>query len=71
MDLDEIIERAGGVARLARIAEVDHSTISAGWRRRGQVSIAAAIRISERLDIPRHQIRPDIWSPPSSEGRTE
>ena len=61
MELDEIIEKAGGVTQLARIAEVDHSTISAGWRRRGKVSIAAAMRISERLGIPRHEIRPDIW----------
>lgn len=61
MMLDEIIAAAGGVVKLAEIANVKHPTISAGWRRRGQVSIDAAWRIHEALGIPLHKLRPDIF----------
>ena len=64
MTLDEIIEKAGGVGKLADIAKVDHSTISAGWRRRGRVPIHRARLIGPALGIPLHEIRPDVWDVP-------
>lgn len=63
MTLDEIIAAAGGVTELARIAEVNHSTISATWRRNGRVPVERAHRISEALAIPLSDIRPDVWRP--------
>lgn len=61
MTLEEIIDAAGGVAELARIAGVNHATISATWRRKGRVPVERARPISDALGIPLHKIRPDIW----------
>lgn len=63
MTLEEIIVAAGGVSELARIAGVNHATVSATWRRRGKVPVERARAISEALEIPLHQIRPDVWRP--------
>jgi DNA-binding transcriptional regulator YdaS (Cro superfamily) len=41
------------------------------WRSGGRkVSINSAIAIEEKLGIPRHELRPDIWPPPQSTGRS-
>lgn len=61
MTLDEIIDRAGGVTRLAEIAGVDHSTISSGWRKTGRIPVERALAIHDRLGISLHEIRPDVW----------
>lgn len=63
MTLDELIARAGGVGQLARIAGVDHSTISSSWRKRGRVPVERALIIHEKLSVPLHEIRPDVWLP--------
>lgn len=63
MTLEEIIAAAGGVGELARIAGVNHATVSATWRRRGRVPVERAIVVSDALNIPLHKIRPDIWRP--------
>lgn len=63
MTIDELIAAAGGVTRLAEIAGVDHSSISASWRRTGRVPAERALRISDALGIPPHRIRPDLWRP--------
>lgn len=63
MTLEEIIAAAGGVTELARIAGVNHATVSATWRRRGRVPVERARAISEELKIPLSEIRPDIWRP--------
>ena len=63
MTLDDIIAAAGGVGELARIAEVNHATVSATWRRTGRVPVERAHRISEKLNIPLSEIRPDVWRP--------
>ena len=68
MTLDEIIEAAGGVTQLAKIAGVNHSTV-AWWRRHGNrvATVDRAQRISRALGIPLHKIRPDIWPTPEVE----
>lgn len=66
MTLEEIIARAGGVTGLARVAGVNHATISATWRRTGRVPVERAHAISEALAIPLSEIRPDIWRPASA-----
>jgi DNA-binding transcriptional regulator YdaS (Cro superfamily) len=63
MTLDEIIELAGGVTKLAELANVDHSTISSGWRRTGKIPVERALLIHDKLAVPLHEIRPDIWRP--------
>lgn len=71
MTLDELIRRAGGVSSLARIAGVNHATISATWRRTGRVPVERAHAISEGLDIPLSDIRPDVWRPVGSSPNNE
>ncbi len=63
MTLEELIAAAGGVTRLAQIAGVNHSSVSASWRRTGKVPVERAHRISEALAIPLSKIRPDVWRP--------
>ncbi|MGH7053792.1 MAG: 4-hydroxyphenylacetate 3-hydroxylase N-terminal domain-containing protein, partial [Stellaceae bacterium] len=58
MKLDEIIARAGGVGRLAEIAGVDHSTISASWRRTGKVPRGRAGRIAAALGLRPEDVCP-------------
>lgn len=62
MTVDEIIDRAGGVTRMAARFGVSHSTIC-DWRRNGQIPVGRARAVSEELDIPLSEIRPDFWSP--------
>lgn len=64
MTLDEIIAVAGGVTKLAAAANVDHSTISSGWRRTGRIPVERALLIHEKLAIPLHDLRPDVWQAP-------
>ena len=71
MTIGELIALAGGTNALARAAGVHHSTVC-GWRdATGQVPVKRAIAISKVLDIPLHEIRPDIWAEPSSEDRVD
>lgn len=65
--LDELIELAGGLSCLAKIAGVNHSTIAASWRRTGRVPVERAQKIAIGLSIPLHEIRPDIWPPVSAD----
>lgn len=69
--MDEIIKAAGGVVKLADIAEVDHSTVIFWRRKSGRVPVARAILIANRLGIPRSEIRPDIWEPAEASAGAE
>jgi hypothetical protein len=60
MTIDELIAFAGGVSKLAESAKCDRVTIY-GWRRRGRVPVERARDISGALDLPLHEIRPDVW----------
>jgi DNA-binding phage protein len=62
--LDDVIARAQGVTKLARIAGVSHSTVAGTWRRTGRVPVERARQVSNALNIPLHELRPDIWEPP-------
>ncbi len=70
--VDEIIEAAGGVGKLATLIGVSHSSVC-DWKRVERIPSRRAIAISKRLGIPLHEIRPDFWpepelrEPPSSE----
>lgn len=63
MEIEEIIALAGGVTKLGKIVGRDHSTV-VGWKRDGRVpTVEMARKIHEVLNIPLHEIRPDIWRP--------
>lgn len=64
MDIDDLIEKAGGAAKLGEAAGVDRTTVL-WWKRPGKkIPPERAIRISNQLDIPLHKIRPDLWRVP-------
>jgi DNA-binding transcriptional regulator YdaS (Cro superfamily) len=63
LSMDEIISRAGGVTQLAKLVGVNHATISASWRRSGRIPVERALLIHEHLNIPLHELRPDVWRP--------
>jgi DNA-binding transcriptional regulator YdaS (Cro superfamily) len=60
MDIAEIIKRAGGVSRLARILSLHHSTVL-GW---ADVPPKHVPAIASLLEVERHEIRPDLWEKP-------
>jgi DNA-binding transcriptional regulator YdaS (Cro superfamily) len=67
MSINDIITVAGSLSKLAKIAGVDHSTVI-WWRQHGDrvPTVDRAKRINEALNIPLHELRPDIWPAPAS-----
>lgn len=55
--IDDIIDRAGSKAKLARHLGIKHSSLY-NWRR---VPAARVIEIEKLTGISRHKIRPDIF----------
>jgi DNA-binding transcriptional regulator YdaS (Cro superfamily) len=62
MEVQKIIDMAGGLRRLGDAVGVDHSTVS-WWKKKGVIPVHRARKIHEVLKIPLHEIRPDIWPP--------
>src|SRR6185437_12204503 len=67
MELDQIINAAGGIGPLAALAGVQYATVSVSWRRTGKVPVERAWVIHEALGIPLHELRPDVWRPVNNE----
>jgi len=65
MSVDEIIARAGGVTALAKIADVDYSTVC-GWRRSGKIPIPRANMIALSGLAELNELRPDVFVPGTS-----
>lgn len=63
MDIAEIIKRAGGVAKLARAIGRHHATVLR-WKR---VPAEHARTVAQLAGVPRHELRPDIFDPPSQQ----
>lgn len=65
LTIDEIAERAGGIAALATMLGIHWSTVC-GYKRTRLQRLPAhhARRVNKELKIPLYQIRPDIWPPP-------
>lgn len=55
------IEKAGSVKALAELLGLKPQGISQ-WRR---IPAERAARISAITGIPRHELRPDLWEPPT------
>lgn len=51
MDMKSLIERAGGVAKLAALCGVSHSTVC-GWKRDGFLPASRLGQIAEALQFP-------------------
>jgi DNA-binding transcriptional regulator YdaS (Cro superfamily) len=60
MEIDRIIEMAGGTTRLGELAGVDRTTVNY-WKTRARIPVERALVISKALGIPLHEIRPDVW----------
>jgi len=65
LTIDEIAERAGGIGKLAEILGIHWSTVCGFKRTRAaQLPPRHARVVAEALDIPLHEIRPDLWPAP-------
>ena len=63
MDIQTLIEAAGGVVRLAAIAGVSRPTVL-GWRKLGFIPAFRVPRISEALGLPRDKVWALAYEPP-------
>ncbi len=65
MDMHEIIKRAGGPTKLAKVVSRHHATVL-GWTRVPAEHVRA---VSRATDLPPHELRPDLWDPlPAASG---
>jgi DNA-binding transcriptional regulator YdaS (Cro superfamily) len=60
MDVKALIKTAGGPTKVARGLGLSHSTVI-GWDR---IPAAHVPALSRLLNIPRHELRPDMWEAP-------
>lgn len=61
-DIQEILGRERGMkSKVARALEITPGAVSQ-WK---QVSAEHAVIIERECGIPRHELRPDLWSPPA------
>jgi Bacteriophage CI repressor helix-turn-helix domain len=51
MEIQEIIDRAGGMQSLAALLHVNYSTV-AGWKMQKYIPAAHILSISQMMDIP-------------------
>jgi len=58
--LDILIDRAGSMTEIAAACAVTRSAVS-NWRR---VPWQHVLKLEAAFDIPRHELRPDIYPPP-------
>ena len=65
MTIHEILTRVGSRAQLARQIGVSPQAMQ-GWVTSGQVPPKRAVQIEEATAglIKRHELRPDLWTPP-------
>lgn len=62
MDMNEILEKVGGVSKLAGLLGVAHPTVSE-WKRTGIVPASRIVQISSAIDVPLADVI-DLASPP-------
>ncbi len=64
LPLRTAIERAGGVAAFAKALGITHPSVL-GW---ASVPPRRARAVAELTGIPLHELRPDLWEPPTNDG---
>jgi DNA-binding transcriptional regulator YdaS (Cro superfamily) len=62
--VDRVIETYGGAAALARRLGISRNAVS-DWRSKQRVPVERVLDIEKLTGIPRYEIRPDIYPPPS------
>ena len=65
--VDKAIEALGGLTKAAAALGIDNPSVIANWRTRGQVPYTRAIEVEALTGISRHDLRPDIFGPPTSQ----
>ena len=63
MDLEKIIEAAGGEASLAKSMNLVPGAVY-NWLSRNKVPASRAHELSKISGVPLHEIRPDLWLAP-------
>ena len=54
------VGKAGSQAALAKVLGISPQAVSR-WEK---IPVKRALKIEQKLGIPRHQLRPDIWEKP-------
>lgn len=62
--VQQMIDAVGGVAAMARAADVRHTSVI-GWRERGSIPPDRVLLIEKATGLPRHRMRPDLWPEPA------
>lgn len=63
--LERAIQSAGGVTRLAAAIGVSYQLVQ-GWRARGRrfgTPAQYVLRVEAATKVPRHELRPDVFTP--------
>ena len=63
--VEQIIDKAGGLTKVARDLNVPIATVSS-WRLRCQIPVRRVLDVERVTGVPRHEIRPDIYPPPQT-----
>lgn len=66
MQVAEVITKAGGVAHIAQRLGLHHTSII-GWRKVGRIPAERVAAVSRLAGVPKHEIRPDLFEPPSED----
>lgn len=70
MEIEQIIEAGGGVAKLAHALALKHTSII-GWRRRGSIPAERVSDVARVTGLKPSEIRPDLaatFAPPAAAG---
>lgn len=62
MDVQTLIDRAGGVGKLAKRLGVAHPTVC-DWKRTGCIPAGRMVQVANSFDIPLDELRPIVRSP--------
>jgi DNA-binding transcriptional regulator YdaS (Cro superfamily) len=69
--IEDAIERAKGMRPLAKRLGVTHQTVLKWRDGRLRITAERAIDVERETGVPRHRLRPDLWSNPDAGAPTE
>jgi len=59
-DISDLIQKAGGVTKVARVMGVPVQTVAA-WKARKSIPAERVTAFEAATGIPRQEVRPDLW----------